>query len=53
MLALGATLVLRQGERTRELPLREFYLGYMHNALQPGEFVQALRVPMPMMPALR
>ena len=47
LLALGATLVLRQGERTRELPLSEFYLGYMHNALQPGEFVQALRVPLP------
>ena len=47
LLALGASLVLRQGEQTRELPLSAFYLGYMQNALQPGEFVQALRVPLP------
>jgi len=31
----------------RELPLNAFYLDYMKNALQPGEFVQALKVPLP------
>ena len=50
LLALGAHLVLRRGEVLRELPLSAFYLGYMHNALQPGEFLQAIRVPMPTRP---
>ena len=47
LLALGAHLVLRRGEVLRELPLSAFYLDYMRNALQPGEFLQAIRVPMP------
>jgi len=47
LIALGAELVLRQGAATRTLALPDFYLGYMRNALQPGEFVQALRVPLP------
>lgn len=47
LLALNASVVLRLGEAVRELPLSAFYLDYMKNALQPGEFLQALRVPMP------
>lgn len=47
LLALGASLVLRCGDRERTLPLDAFYLDYMRNALQPGEFVQALRIPLP------
>jgi xanthine dehydrogenase small subunit len=47
LMALGARLVLRQGERTRELPLEAFYLDYMKNALAPGEFVQSMIVPLP------
>ena len=47
LLALDASVVLRCGEAVRELPLSAFYLDYMQNALQPGEFLQALRVPMP------
>jgi xanthine dehydrogenase small subunit len=39
--------VLRQGDQTRNLPLSSFYLDYMKNALQSGEFVQSLRVPLP------
>lgn len=45
LMALGARLVLRRGERVRELPLREFYVDYMKNRLEPGEFVQAIVVP--------
>jgi xanthine dehydrogenase small subunit len=45
LIALGAGLVLRQGERVREMPLEDFYVDYMKNRLEPGEFVQALRVP--------
>jgi xanthine dehydrogenase small subunit len=47
MIALGAQVVLRgpQGERT--LALDDFYLGYQKKDLQRGEFVQAMRVPLP------
>ncbi|MES2090147.1 MAG: xanthine dehydrogenase small subunit [Pseudomonadota bacterium] len=47
LLALGAELVLRQGSRRRTLPLSSFYLDYMKTALEPGEFVQTVRVPQP------
>jgi xanthine dehydrogenase small subunit len=45
LIALGATVVLRRGERVRSLPLEDFYLDYMKNVLEPGEFVMALEVP--------
>ncbi|MBI5925764.1 MAG: xanthine dehydrogenase small subunit [Aquabacterium sp.] len=45
LLALDATLVLRAGQFTREMPLPAFYLDYMKNALKPGEFIQSVRVP--------
>lgn len=47
LLALAATLVLRQGATRRELPLTAFYRGYRQTALQPGEFVERIRVPLP------
>ena len=47
LMALDAALLLRCGGQTRRLPLDRFYLGYMKNALQPGEFLQALEVPLP------
>ncbi len=47
LLALDAVLVLRQGARTRRVALSEFYLDYMKNALEPGEFVQAIELPPP------
>ncbi|MCK6425619.1 MAG: xanthine dehydrogenase small subunit [Burkholderiaceae bacterium] len=47
LMALGARLGLRRGEQQRELALEDFYLGYLRNALQPGEFVERLRVPRP------
>ena len=46
LIALGATLVLRRGEATRELPLDEFYLAYQKTALVPGEFVERVRIPL-------
>lgn len=45
LMALGAAIVLRQGMRVRRLPLEDFYLDYMKNALEPGEFVLGLEVP--------
>ena len=46
LIALGTTLVLRRGETTRELPLDEFYLAYQKTALEPGEFVERVRIPL-------
>ena len=47
LIALDTLIVLRLGDQLRRLPLQDFYLGYMKNALLPGEFVQALEVPLP------
>ena len=47
LIALGAHIVLRQGAAVREMPLQDFYLDYMKNQLQSGEFVQAVRLPLP------
>jgi xanthine dehydrogenase small subunit len=47
LIALGADILLRQGARQRRMPLEAFYLDYMKNALEPGEFVEALDVPLP------
>ena len=47
LMALGAQIVLRRGERTRTMPLRDFYVDYMKNRLEPGEFVQSMTVPTP------
>ncbi len=47
LIALGATLVLHHGKATREMLVEDFYLDYMKNQLAEGEFVAALRVPLP------
>lgn len=45
LLALGASLLLRRGAKQRELPLDKFFLGYRITALQPGEFIEQIRIP--------
>ena len=47
LIALGASILLRHGDQQRTLPLQDFYLDYMRNQLQAGEFVEAISVPMP------
>ena len=47
LMVLGASLVLRKGVDQRELALDEFYRSYQVNELQPGEFVAAIRIPLP------
>ena len=47
LIAAGARLVLRAGTRRRELPLEDFFLAYGRQDLQPGEFVEAVRLPLP------
>ena len=46
LMVLGASLVLRQGDKERELSLDGFYHDYQVNDLQPGEFVARIRVPL-------
>jgi xanthine dehydrogenase small subunit len=45
LIALDASVELRRGDRVRSMPLREFYVDYMKNRLEPGEFLQAIVVP--------
>jgi xanthine dehydrogenase small subunit len=47
LIALGAELELRCGDRTRRLPLEQFYLGYQRKDLAPGEFLVSVTVPQP------
>ena len=47
LIALGASIVLRHGAQQRQMLLQDFYLAYMRNQLQPGEFVEAITVPLP------
>jgi xanthine dehydrogenase small subunit len=46
LIALDAQLELRRGSRTRLLPLEQFYLAYQRTALEPGEFVVSVKVPL-------
>ncbi len=48
LIALDAAIVLRRGDRVREMPLADFYLDYMKNQMARGEFVQALKLPVPL-----
>ncbi|HQQ70616.1 MAG TPA: xanthine dehydrogenase small subunit, partial [Alicycliphilus sp.] len=46
LMALDAQVELRRGDAVRRMPLPDFYLDYMQNALQAGEFAQAIVVPL-------
>ena len=45
LLALGAEVILQNGEKNRTVPLDQFYTGYRKSVLQKGEFIRAVRVP--------
>jgi xanthine dehydrogenase small subunit len=47
LIALDAQLLLRRGDRVRRVALQDFYVDYMVNRLEPGEFVQAIELPLP------
>jgi xanthine dehydrogenase small subunit len=46
LMVIGASLVLRRGATTRELPLDAFYHDYQVNDLAPGEFLNSIRIPL-------
>lgn len=45
LIAAGATLVLRRGSESREMPLEDFFLDYGKQDRRPGEFVEAVIAP--------
>ena len=45
LLALEATVLLRRAAARRTLPIEDFLVGYRRTALAPGEFLEAVRVP--------
>ncbi|MCA0929196.1 xanthine dehydrogenase small subunit [Ruegeria profundi] len=45
LIALGATLHLRHGDRRRSIPLENFFIDYGKQDRGPGEFVEAVNFP--------
>jgi xanthine dehydrogenase small subunit len=52
LIALGATVSLRRGDKRRTLPLESFFIRYGVQDRQPGEFVESLFIPRPAPDAL-
>lgn len=48
LLALGAQVRLVSARGERQLPLEEFFTGYRRTALEPGEVMRAVRIPLPL-----
>jgi xanthine dehydrogenase, small subunit len=46
LLATDASVILRCGDATREVPLDAFYLGYQKTDRQRAEFIAAVRIPL-------
>jgi xanthine dehydrogenase small subunit len=47
LIALGARLTLRRGGKRRTIPLETFFIAYGKQDRRPGEFVEAVHVPVP------
>jgi xanthine dehydrogenase small subunit len=47
LLVLDTSLVLRSGSGARTMSLANFYLGYQQTALQQGEFLEKILIPLP------
>ena len=45
LISIGARVKLRQGGKSREMALEDFYIDYQKNAMQSGEFVQSVIIP--------
>lgn len=48
LIALDATLTLRKGAERRTIALQDFFIAYGKQDRQPGEFVEAVHVPLPL-----
>ncbi|MGZ9723515.1 xanthine dehydrogenase small subunit [Rhizobium miluonense] len=47
LIALGASLTLRRGAVRRTIALEDFFIAYGKQDRQPGEFVEAVHIPVP------
>jgi xanthine dehydrogenase small subunit len=47
LIALGSRLVLRRGGERRTVPLEDFFVAYGRQDRRPGEFVEAVEIPLP------
>ncbi|MBU2108254.1 MAG: xanthine dehydrogenase small subunit [Alphaproteobacteria bacterium] len=47
LIALGASLTLRRGKKRRTIPLEKYFIAYGKQDRKPGEFVEAVHVPVP------
>ena len=47
LIVLGARVMLRRGAARRALPLEDLYVAYQKTAMQPGELVERVLVPLP------
>ena len=47
LIALDAKLTLRKGAERRTIPLEDYFIAYGKQDRQPGEFVEAVHVPVP------
>jgi xanthine dehydrogenase small subunit len=47
LIALGARLTLRRGKKRRTIPLEDFFIAYGKQDRRPGEFVEAVHMPVP------
>jgi xanthine dehydrogenase small subunit len=45
LIVVNTRVRLRLGDSRREMALEDLYLDYMKNALQPGEFIEAIEIP--------
>ncbi|WP_173932813.1 xanthine dehydrogenase small subunit [Chelativorans sp. Marseille-P2723] len=47
LIALGASLTLRKGKDRRTIPLEDYFIAYGKQDRRPGEFVEAVHLPLP------
>ena len=47
LMVLDTELVLNTGGEKRVIPMADFYLGYQQSDLKPGEFLERIRIPLP------
>lgn len=48
LLALDASLVLYSTDGDRSVPISEYFTGYRQTVRRPGEFIRAIRIPLPL-----
>lgn len=48
LISLGARVVLRKGSSRREVPMEDFFIAYGKQDREPGDFVEAIRLPLKM-----